>query len=285
MPVNPLQGYFKQPSLYIKLPSQNFWYGDDDIKFDNDGELAIYPMSAIDEIMINTPDAILNGTTLENIVKNCVPGIINAKKIVIPDLEAIFLAIKKASTNKNGIYEFEEKCPKCNAENSFDINLTVLIDSMTSIELSDSIITLDDNLIIYVKPYTLEMRQLYTKKEIEEQRLIKQLDIQNQNIDDIDKAKIISDSINRITQMTFELVAQSIIKIEIIVNKEIVTDQSFINEWLSSISKTQADQIINTVVALNSTGVNKKLNAICSECNHTWKTELELDPTSFFGRR
>ena len=87
------------------------------------------------------------------------------------------------------------------------------------------------------------------------------------------------------SRMTFELVSNSVTKVVILETNEEVTDQSFIAEWLSSIGKIQADMIIEQVGKLNMIGINKTLQVMCEECNHQWESTLDLDPTSFFGKR
>ena len=47
---NPLRQFFRRPALYLKLPSGGQGYSEGAIDFPDNGELAIYPMTAIDEI-------------------------------------------------------------------------------------------------------------------------------------------------------------------------------------------------------------------------------------------
>ena len=56
---NPLETYFRQPSIYIKLPSGGKHYPMGAIEFNENSELAVYPMTAKDEIKMKTPDALL----------------------------------------------------------------------------------------------------------------------------------------------------------------------------------------------------------------------------------
>lgn len=77
---NPLKQYFRQPALYLRLPTVGRWYDGGEVRVNEDAELAIYGLSAVDDIMLNTPDAMLNGKALENVIKNCAPDILNVKK-------------------------------------------------------------------------------------------------------------------------------------------------------------------------------------------------------------
>ena len=57
-PNNPLKQYFRQPAIYIRLPSQGKNYPEGSLNMPPTGELAVYPMTAIDEITYRTPDAL-----------------------------------------------------------------------------------------------------------------------------------------------------------------------------------------------------------------------------------
>lgn len=278
---NPLQKFFRQPSLYIRLPTQNRWYTTDDIELVNNSEIPVYGLSAIDDIMLNTPDAMLNGQALEKVIKNCVPAIKNVKNILIPDLETIFVAIKIA-TNE-GKYDYDRKCPKCGHENNFDIQCQHLLDTMSFIEDQDTTVQIDDQLIVHVKPYTFEMRQLYIQKEFEEEKLLRSMSLPTQ--DEFVAAKLAGEMVDRLTRMTFSLVSNSITKVHLVNENQDVTEPEFINEWLTSISSTQANAVINTVASLNSIGVNKNVEIQCQSCGHTWDDKLNFDPVDFFVKR
>lgn len=280
---NPLKQYFRQPALYMKLPTQGRWYTADEVETTEDGEIPIYGLTAIDEIMLNTPDAMLNGQALEKVLKNCAPGFKNIKKIMLPDLEALFLAIKIATSNEP--YELTRECPNCNHENNFSVNCQHLLDTMSFVDDDDSKIMFNEDLLVYIKPYNFEMRQIWMQKEINEERTLRAIDASNSDLDDFDKARILSESIEKISKITFELVSKSIDKIVIIENKTEVTDPTFISEWLTGINSSQADTVVNSVNVLNEIGPNKTVVAKCESCGHEWEEKLNFDPVSFFGKR
>ena len=279
---NPLKQYFRQPSVYVKLPTKGAWYTNNDVIMSADGEVAIYPMGAIDEILLNTPDAMLNGQSLEKVIKNCVPDIKNVKRLLIPDLEAIFVGMKSA--NNEGKADIDRKCPNCNHENSFELDCSTLLDQIVYIDENDAIIKFDNDLVIYCKPYDMEMRQLWIRKEFEEEKIIKSLDLDKES-DEFRKAGHLSESVDRLAQITFDLVSRSIVKIIMVKENIEITDQKFISEWLREISQKQSEIVIDTVNNLNKAGVLKEISMTCTACNHQWVDQLNFDPTSFFGKR
>lgn len=280
---NPLKRYFRQPSLYLRLPTQGRWYTPHDVSLNQDGEVAVYGLSAIDDIMVNTPDAMLNGQALEKVISNCVPDVKNVKHLFVPDLEAIFLGMKMATND--GKFEIERTCPKCKHENNFEVNCAHLIDTMSYIEPSDTVVNFGDELEVSIRPYTFEMRQLFIQRQFEEDRTLRAIDDQNKELDEFQKARILADSVEKLSMMTFDLVSRSIEEVYIKRQDLRVSDPAQIAEWLINISKAQADIIIGSVNALNDIGPNKKVQAVCSGCGHQWEEMLNFDPISFFAKR
>ena len=280
---NPLKQYFRQPSLYLKLPTLGRWYTEKEMIVNDEQEIPVYGLTAVDDIMLNTPDAMLNGQALENVLKNCTPNIKNVKKILVPDLEALFLGIKVATTGSK--YDVDKACPKCQEENTFEVNCEHLLSTMSFVEDSDTIINMNSELEIKVKPYNLEMRQMFIQRQFEEDRLLKAIDESNKTLSELEKARILGQSVEKISRITFDLVSKSIESVKILKQGITVTDSNEISEWLVNISKAQADIVINTVNKLNEIGVNKAVHAKCTKCNHEWDDTLNFDPINFFGRR
>ena len=283
MTENPLKKYFRQPSTYLRLPTLGRWYTKGEITINDGGELPVYGLSAIDDIMINTPDAMLNGKALENVIKNCVPDVKDVKKILTPDLEAIFVGIKMGSTD--GKFDIDRKCPHCGHDNTFEISCAHVLDTMTYIDDSDTVLAFDADLEVHIKPYSFEMRHMFIQRQFEEERALKYIDEQNKNMDDIMKAKVIAESIEKMSRITFELVSKSIEYIKLLKQNITVTDIGQINEWLVNISKNQANKVIEAVNKLNDVGVNKKTTAVCQKCGKNWEETLSFDPISFFAKR
>jgi hypothetical protein len=279
---NPLKSYFRQPHIFLKLPTGNRWYTEQDVDT-SISELPIYAMRAIDDIMLNTPDAMLNGHALWGVISSCVPSIKNVKNIKLPDLDAIYVAIK-ASTH-NGVVELKRTCASCNEENLLELNCQHLLDTMTVVEESDCYVELDGQLLIQIQPYNLEMKQMFMHHQFEEEKTIKILNMSNPNQDEFAQAAMIAESVERLSQLTFELVSKSITGIKIIESDVLVDDPKWINEWLQSISKEQADQVITAVNTLNQIGINKNITISCSNCAAQWQETLDFEPTSFFDKR
>ena len=281
---NPLAPYIRSPKLYVKLPSLNQFYDPNSIETSINGEIAVYPLSAIDQILLKTPDAMLNGESLIKVVGHCVPGVKNIRQLVEPDINTLLLAIKIASSGSTT--ELDVQCPNCQAPHTFDIDLSGILDNQTVINEDDTVLQFDDNLVLHLRPYNFEQRNLQMLNEIQESQTLRILN-EDTELDEIVKVAKLGQQVDDMSNRTFDVVAKSIASITILKNEQgkqqEVTDQSHISEWLKGISSAQANIIINRIRELNQTGIKTDNDFRCDKCEHEWSQPIDFDPTSFFG--
>jgi len=94
---NPLAKHFRQPKIYLRLPSQGRFWPEGSIDMPENGELPVYSMTAKDELVLKTPDALINGQSTVNLIQSCVPNIKDGFAIPSLDLDALLVAIRIAS--------------------------------------------------------------------------------------------------------------------------------------------------------------------------------------------
>jgi len=270
--------------MWVKLPTLGKWYTRGEVTFNERQEVQVFGITAIDEIMLNTPDALFNGHALETVITSCIPEVHDVKNLLQPDLDALFVGIKSASNN--GKYEITRICEKCRHENTFEMQCNHLIDSMTYVEDSDAVVNIDSDIRVYVKPYTFEMRSLLIQRQLEERKVLSAIDNDTESTDSLVKADVFARSVEKMSRLTFRLIADSVTKIEILGKDQLsVTDKDHIAEWLTNVNKRISDAIISAVAALNDLGPPKTTNAQCQNCDHTWTEALNFDPALFFSRQ
>ena len=94
---NPLTSYMRQPKIYISLPSQGNFWPEHSIDMPENNELPVYSMTARDELLFKTPDALMNGQSIVDVIQSCVPNIKNAWVTPSIDLDTILIAIRIAT--------------------------------------------------------------------------------------------------------------------------------------------------------------------------------------------
>ena len=154
---NPLKQFFRQPAIYLRLPSEGKYWPEGSLDVPQNGELPVYPMTAIDEITYRTPDALFSGQAVVNVIHSCVPSIKNAWHAPVADLNSILVAIRIASYGHE--LEIETTCPACKHIESFALDLRNALDQLTMPDFSATV-TYGD-LEIYFHPMSYEKQNGY----------------------------------------------------------------------------------------------------------------------------
>ena len=123
---NPLHKYFRQPKIYINLPSNGNWYPEGAIEKTENNEYPVFAMTAKDELAFKTPDALLNGQSVVTVVQSCVPNIKDAWNLPTIDVDALLIAIRIATYGEK--LEIKTKVPEAGNDRAIDLDLRMLLD-------------------------------------------------------------------------------------------------------------------------------------------------------------
>jgi hypothetical protein len=271
---NPLQQYFRQPSIYIKLPSQGNFYPEGTLSMPPNGEIPVYPMTAIDEITYRTPDALFNGSATTSVIKSCVPNIIEPWAIPAMDIDTILVSIRIASYGHS--MEVESQCPGCKSQNSFGVDLRTVLDALKSPDYQKSIGYRD--IEIYFKPMTYKNLNDNNKKQFDEQRLLQSIESADQP--DNEKLNLLSQALKKITEITVEALGQSIAAIK--TPNALVTEHAFIQDFLKNCDRQLFNQIRDHIVSQKTMSELQPMTIKCPECSRQYSQALTLDMSNFF---
>lgn len=277
MSTNPLIAAYKKPAVYVNLPSEGKWY-ENTPKLSVDGELAIYPMSARDELITKTPDALFNGEATIALIKSCCPDILEPETMPVNDLLVILIAIRQASYGDE--IDIDIRCPECTEMNQLAIDINRLLSTIKKNENPD-VVELPNDFKVNVKPYTLTDRTRLQLQQVKQQRLLQSL--QDEELSDEERQKQFGQTFVELAALTVELIANCIASVVAPDLEEPITDNAVIKEWLQSISKKDYDDIRDAVESLSENPIDNKFTATCQECSHTWQTNVELDMANFFA--
>lgn len=271
---NPLRQYFRRPSVYLKLPSAGKHYGEEVIDMPANGELPVFPMTAIDEITARTPDALFNGTTVVELIKSCIPCIKDPWAISSDDLDAILVAIRAASGGDT--LDIESSCPSCMETSNYGINLMGLLSTITPGDYSEILEV--GNIKVKLKPLTYREMNAGALKQFEMQRYFMEIEAE----EDVDKKnKLGVAALEKVTLSTMDLVCQTIEYIE--VPNEKVTSQEFINEFIKNCDRNTFIAIRDYNAELKKNTEIKPVKTKCSACEFEYEQPITLNPTDFFG--
>ncbi len=276
---NPLGKYFRKPGIHTKLPTGGKFFPPGEIELSISNEIAVFPMTAADEITLKNPDMLLNGEALERLFKSCVPGIKEPRKISIPDMDVILLAIKLSSLGED--LPVKTECPKCETKIEVGVPIRPLLDAATTIKEKNEV-RIDDEVVVHVKPYDFESKTILDMAAFEERQLYRYL-IGQEEMDEVERSRKFGESFDKFARLNLDLVARCVISVS--TPEGDVTDHEFIAEFIRNISKESTAKITDAVKELGSSGIDRMITLNCPSetCKHEWKTELVFDPMSFFA--
>lgn len=280
---NPLTQYFRQFKKYVSLPSSkgNF-LKDEVVEYSNDrNEVGVRPMTAGDEMLFKSPDALLNGDAIVDVIKSCVPSILQPKKLLTNDINALLVAIYMVSNNKH--YDVSGECPKCGHKNNFQIPLDTVLDNIEMLDKNYPV-NLTNGVTVFVSPHTYEMTLKAMAIAFQESRFIST--IQDDDLEDEERIKEISKTINKVSQLEFELVSESVLSAAVNNNGEdlVIDDRGHLQEFIEKIESSDAKLIKAEIERINQIGVPNKFTAECEgeDCDNTWEATVDFNPTDFF---
>lgn len=272
--VNPLKQFFRQPAIYMRLPSQGEYWPEGSIALPENKELPVYPMTAIDEITYRTPDALFNGQAVVNVIKSCVPAIIDPWAIPAQDLNAILVAIRIASYGHD--LEVGTRCPACETQGDYTLDLRQVLDQLKAGDFETPMIHGD--LTITFQPMSYRSQNNSSQSQFEQQKNI-QL-IQGSDIPDADKIAQLNESLQQITQLTMSALKWSIASIK--TPTALVNQPDFIEEFIKNCDRKLYTKIRDHIIGLRVASELKPLAIKCDNCAHDYQQQFNLDQTAFF---
>lgn len=272
---NPLSQYFRQPSIYIKLPSGGQNYPAGTLDMPANGELPVYPMTAIDEITYRTPDALFNGQATVNVIQSCMPNIRDAWAIPSVDLDTILIAIRIASYGHD--MDFGTTCPACKDTSERTLDLRTMLDSLRAPDYKQNI--RHGDLEIYFRPLSYKNLNDNSALQYEQQKLLQV--IPDSTVSEADKIAALNRAFKQLTDITIRSLAISIVTIK--TPQALVSEPNYIEEFLKNCDRELFNQIRDHVLGLREQSELQPLKLECTACKHRYEQVLTLDMASFFA--
>jgi hypothetical protein len=279
---NPLARHFRQPKIYIRLPSNGEYYHGGIVKTENN-EYPILGMTARDELLYKTPDALINGQATVDIIQSCVPNIKNAWNVPNIDLDAILVAIRIATVSE--MLDLTVKIPGLNEERTYQADLRMLLDQIYN-QHYDNVVVIGD-FSIEVQPTSYRYFTDIALRTFEEQKIFKIL--KNDLISESDKMKQIQGSFKKLTDINIELVKNSIVSIQY-QNDQPVTEPGHISEFIENCEKEFFSGIIEHVEKQKEKFSLKPMTIQFSKedqekgAPESLSVPIMLDQSNFFGK-
>ena len=255
---NPLKAFFRQPAIYIRLPSSGKFWPAGTLELPPTGEIGVMPMTAKDELTMKTPDALMNGQAIVDVIQSCIPSIKDAWACPSIDMEMVLAAIRIASYGEG--LELSTICPcEKKVRLEYSIDLRTVVDFLGSIQF-DSVLML---------------------KNWEQQKIFDV--INNDSLSDADKQQYFNESFSKLSDITIETLTGMISNIE--TPDAIVDKKEYIVEFINNSNREIFSDLEGKIGDIKQKVTLKPMKVKCTEdgCDKEFDLPISLDQSNFFG--
>lgn len=273
-----LQNYQRQPKLFIDFPSKGKYYNSDIIADEQYVQVPVFGMNAMDEIMFKTPDALFSGDATAQVIKSCIPSILDPWKLIGFDIDYILIAIRIATYGDE--LDVSTTCPLCSNDTSSSISLTKMIQTYDSYE-TEYHFDLDE-LKFELKPITYKQMTDFGIESYTNERQMYQISNSEETTEQQknDQLKAIY---NSGSDLNLRMAVSYISSVTDGQNQE--TDLNEITKFIVNNDAVFYTKLKDGIFDLSSKWQTPDFDITCAneECGHEYNTKVNLDYSNFFG--
>ena len=273
MSLNPLQQYFRQPKVFVRLPSHGIYNKPGALQGDIEN-MPIFGMTGMDEILLKTPDALISGEATVKVLQSCCPSIKDAWDISNLDIDALLVAVRIATYGNN--LEVMYSCKNCATEAEYDIDLGRILEHFNNCAYDSKVVIGD--LTIKLRPLTY--REV-TSFNLENFGLQKKLSQTIDLTDEDAKQKALTEIFKELGALQNKVYIAGVEEVEM--PNGTVTEHAFIKEWLENTDRSTFEALKEHISKNNDVWRIPSNNAKCTECGHEDTFTIEMDQANFFA--
>ena len=267
--------FFRQPAIYVRLPSNGKSWRPGTINYPENGEIPVLPMTAIDEITYRTPDALFNGEAVTGVIQSCIPCIQDAWAIPSVDIDVLLVAIRIASYGHN--MEISSTCPNCSEEHDFGLDLRTIIDNIKAADFEQEF--QHGDITVHFRALTYRELTENSLQQFEQQQSLRALS-EASELTEADRLSRMNTVMKSLVEVTVKTISHSITEIR--TPGAIVAEQKYIEEFILNCERSVFNSIKNHVIQLRANSELKPLEISCPSCKHQYQQIFTLDMANFF---
>ena len=246
------------------------------------GEIGVMPMTARDEIKFKTPDALMNGQGIVDVIQSCVPDIKDAWQVKSYDLDTILIAIRIATYGETMDINFNVPGTKETA--SHTVNLPALLDQIRLSKVEDSFV-MADGLKVTVNPLTYKDMTTTSMQTFQQSKMYST--VQGSEMPDEEKQKRFNEAFKVLTELNASLLQKNIRSMTMTDGTEI-TDPAHIKEFMDNANTKLVKEIEDKLTTLRAQGAVKPLKLKATEAQiksgapANYEVPVTFDSANFF---
>jgi hypothetical protein len=278
--INPLTSLMRQPKIYIRLPSNGRYWAEGSLDLSPNGEYAVYSMTARDELLLKTPDALLNGQAMVDVVEHCVPSIKNAWEIPSIDLDVILIAIRMATYGE----KMDTTVTIGEEDLSYTIDLRMLMDQLLDTVTWDERINVGTEIALFIQPVNYKVISQTSIQNFETQKIMRL--VNDSSLSEEEKIVTFRESFKKLTDISVGIINNSVFRVES--SAGTTDDRSDILEFMDNCDKAVFDAIkqrldqLKEVNSLKPIKVRATPEMLAAGSTEEIEIPLIFDPANFF---
>ena len=265
---NPLlSGMFKMPGRIFPLPSRAYFYTagkeiTNEVKMNN-GEIHVRPMSAMAELKLKNPDLLFSGKGIEEVIRECVPDILDPLALAAIDVDAILVYLRVVTYGDTYELDAMHTCEGAKVH-SYDVSLeqqianTVFLDedALSKMRLTKF------QVAVTGREYDIILEPIRMAGLIQYYQLGRKdpAEIEHKDYQDL----IVSNLVHFIKSV------------------DQLTDRRLIVEFLHALTRPELEKIQDVISNSMEFGIPLTRRVECPDCHAAHDVKIDINPTLFF---
>lgn len=255
---NPLLERSRIPGETFAMPSHGLFYNSGELTPEVvNGEVVVHPMVTMDELAMKSPDKLLNGTSVVEVFKRCIPQILKPEGLLAKDVDYLMICLRKVTYGDNVEISHTHSCEGAK-RHSYQVPLDIFLKSTKNLEPE----------IINTK-YSITLPNGQVVKMLPPKYVAVLKFYQAINDDGVSEQQVTAGVLNSI--------------LNLIVSVDGYEERAFISEWLNTLSAGFVKKITGNISVISEWGATVEATVKCKDCNEDVKLSPSLNPIDFFS--
>lgn len=256
---NPLLAVHNVPGETFRLPSGGLFYKDGELDENvTDGEVHVYPMKTVDELIMKSPDKILTGKAVVEVFARCIPDIKKPEMLLANDVEYLMAAIRVVSYGEDSEVVSTHTC-KDATEQTYVVNVRDILRKSREIDPT----SLNKNYTFELDGFVLSIRPPLYKSVVSLYQTISE-----EFLKEATEEEVATKLIENLSSMIEEVNGHS--------------DDAHIFEWLMDLKAGWINKISDFTRENSTWGIEYVTDVECKECGDKFSLSVPTNPITFF---
>jgi hypothetical protein len=256
---NPLLARVRLPGETFRLPSLGLFYKDGELDDSVvDGEVHVFPMTTMDEIIFKTPDRLFTGEAVVDVFSRCVPQVSKPKQLLAKDVDFLMACLRLVTYGQLMEVTYIHSCENAKPH-QYKVEVRPFLQRAKTIDPTTIgtafAHTLENGQVVHIRP------PLFASV------------IQLSQTLDYNEENITPERMNDLVMKTLASMIESV---------DGITDQDLILEWLTHLNAGWIREISDLVSKVSDWGANFRVHVACQDCGAPTELEISTNPLTFF---